>query len=62
MNERERCPLCNHDMDEHTYQDDDGRLWLLFWCDSCQCEFAAIGFDEFVALIAPASEGHDAQA
>lgn len=50
MKTSEDCPLCGHAMIEHTYRDEADRLWLLFFCDVCEADFAAVGMDEFITI------------
>ena len=49
----ETCPLCTHPMDEHLYKGEDGRTWILYYCPICECDWAAVGYNEFVALDEP---------
>lgn len=37
---REHCPLCGHLMEHHTYTDNAGQAWDLFYCVSCDADFA----------------------
>ncbi len=53
MNEPELCPLCLHAMDEHCYKTVNGELVTLFYCSECECDWLAVGMDEFIALDEP---------
>lgn len=50
---REDCPLCGHGLEQHTYTGDDGRAWLLYYCEMCEADFARRADDVLVSLSAP---------
>lgn len=43
----EHCPACDHELEEHTVNED-GRLFQLFWCDSCEADYMPVGFSEWL--------------
>lgn len=45
----EYCPACGAELEEHTVNED-GRLFQLFYCDSCCADYMPIGMSEFLML------------
>lgn len=45
----EHCPVCNHELEEHTVNED-GQLFQLFYCDSCCADYLPVGMAEWLML------------
>lgn len=49
MNEPEYCPACNHELEEHTVNED-GQLFQLFYCCECEADYMPVGMSEWLML------------
>jgi hypothetical protein len=46
------CPICLGPLEEHCVHED-GRDYLLYFCDTCLADYLPVGMDGLVCLSAP---------